>query len=145
MGALAFFMALLTSNSHGSENLTIGYLELSSDPRYEEKRSYARIRVRDHQRPFVGAELALQDARVPSELLGVAIQLEKYAGSTADELERAVRSAHLIGINLFLVDLPTAEITALSQRVGDIDVHFFNVSFFHRYWVVCIYQFLFYF
>lgn len=128
MGALAFFMALLTSNSHGSENLTIGYLELSSDPRYEEKRSYARIRVRDHQRPFVGAELALQDARVPSELLGVAIQLEKYAGSTADELERAVRSAHLIGINLFLVDLPTAEITALSQRVGDIDVHFFNVS-----------------
>ena len=71
--------------------LPIGYLEITDDPRYEEKRAYARIRVRPHDRPRPGAEMAVRESRVLGRALKIKFSLERAEAKTATALVSEIR------------------------------------------------------
>ena len=82
--------------------IRIGYLELESDPRYDEERAYARIQLRPLDRPFAAAELALAEAESIGRVIRVRFALERASAKSAEalaELARRTRALPVVILN----------------------------------------------
>lgn len=108
--------------------LAIGYLEISGDPRYEEKRAYARIRVKPHDRPRPGAERAIRESRILGRALNIKISLEIAEGGTAAELIAAIERLRTTGTRFFLIDADAPALQAIATATAAMDVLLFNIS-----------------
>ncbi|MCH8237609.1 MAG: amino acid ABC transporter substrate-binding protein [Proteobacteria bacterium] len=107
----------------------IGYLEITGDHRYQDKRAYARIRIKPHHRPFPGALLALRDSRVPGRAAKVKFSLEKAEAADAAGLVQEVSRLHgEKGVRFFLIDAPAEVLGAVAKATADRDLLLFNVS-----------------
>ncbi len=107
----------------------IGYLEITGDRRYEDKRAYARIRIKPHYRPFPGALLALRDSRVLGRAVKVRFSLEKAEAADAAGLVREVSRLHgEKGVRFFLIDAPAEVLAAVAKATAGRDLLLFNVS-----------------
>ena len=107
MRTLAAFLLIVAGagvlggdRSHGAEAtpFPIGYLEITDDPRYGEKRAYARIRVKPHDRPRPGAELAVRGSRILGRAVKMKFSLDVAEGRTAADLISAVERRWTAGI-----------------------------------------------
>ena len=89
---MAFPLAGAPSFSAAAETqpLLIGYLEFTDDPRYDEKRAYARIRVRPHNRPRPGAEMAIRESHVLGRALKMKFSLDHLSKSKLSLYQRIV-------------------------------------------------------
>ena len=111
-----------------TEILKIGYLELKDDARYAYRRPYAGIQVRTVARPFAGAELAVKGSRIQGRAVGVAFELVRYEGKSADDLATAVARMHAEdGVDFFLTDLSAGVLTEVARGNRD-QVLLLNVS-----------------
>ncbi len=108
--------------------LPIGYLEITDDARYDEKRAYARIRVRPHDRPLPGAEMAIRESRVLGRAMKIKFSLERARGKTAAALVSEIERMVAAGVRYFLIDADAAVITALGVATAGRDVLLFNIS-----------------
>ncbi len=109
--------------------LTIGYLEITDDARYAERRRYTGIRLNTRHRPFPGAEISIRDSKVIGRALGMTFGLERAVGKDAGELAALVRGMRgERGIGLFIVDAPAAVLVGLADATAGLDVLLFNVS-----------------
>lgn len=126
---LALWIALLLTSAEAAEStLSIGYLELDKDPRYKEAAMEARFQGQPWGRPFVGAEVALKEARFIGNALGVRFKLEHVTGSGAAEMASQMNKLSTQGVQFFLVDAPGEEMTKLARRFKGRDVLIFNLS-----------------
>ena len=95
--ATALMIALVAGPSRAAEKTSVpfGYLEIIDDPRYAKKLAYARIRIKPHDRPFPGAELAIHKSRILGRAMKIEFTLEraqrKTAAGLAAEVERLFR------------------------------------------------------
>ncbi len=107
----------------------IGYLELTGDRRYEDKRAYARIRIKPHHRPFPGALLALRDSRVLGRAAKVRFSLEKAEAADAAGLVQEISRLHgEKGVRFFLIDAAAEVLGAVAKATAGRDLLLFNVS-----------------
>ena len=127
---IALLMTGMASLSAAAETkpLSIGYLEITNDARYEEKRAYARIRVRPHNRPRPGAEMAIRDSRVLGRALKINFSLERAEGKTAAALVSTIERMAAAGIDYFLIDADAAVITAVAVATAGRELLLFNIS-----------------
>ncbi|MCP4408791.1 MAG: ABC transporter substrate-binding protein [Gammaproteobacteria bacterium] len=128
-GFLAIWIALIFTAAQAAETtLTIGYLELDKDPRYKQERMDARFQGQPWGRPFVGAQVALKEARFVGSAIGVRFQLERVTGRDAVELASQVERLAEQGVHLFLLDVPADVLSQLADRFSGRDVLLFNLS-----------------
>ncbi len=127
---MAFPLAGAPSFSAAAEPqpLLIGYLEITDDARYDEKRAYARIRVRPHDRPRPGAEMAIRESRVLGRALKMKFSLERGEAKTAAGLISAIERMAAAGVRYFLIDADAAVITAIGAATVGRDLLLFNIS-----------------
>ena len=127
---MAFPLAGAPSFSAAAETqpLLIGYLEFTDDPRYDEKRAYARIRVRPHNRPRPGAEMAIRESHVLGRALKMKFSLERGEAKTAAGLISMIERMAAAGVRYFLIDADAAVITALGAATMGQDLLLFNIS-----------------
>ena len=127
---MAFPLAGAPSFSAAAETqpLLIGYLEFTDDPRYDEKRAYARIRVRPHNRPRPGAEMAIRESHVLGRALKMKFSLERGEAKTAAGLISMIERMAAAGVRYFLIDADAAVITALGAATMGWDLLLFNIS-----------------
>ena len=128
---LVLLLIGLTSPPAGSAettNLAVGYVEITDDPRYEEKRAYARIRVRPHDRPLPGALMAVRESRVLGRALKINFSLERARGKTAAEIVVAIERMAAAGVRFFLIDADAAVITAVGAATAGRGLLLFNIS-----------------
>ena len=121
-GAPSFWAAAET------QPLLIGYLEFTDDPRYDEKRAYARIRVRPHNRPRPGAEMAIRESHVLGRALKMKFSLERGEAKTAAGLISMIERMAAAGVRYFLIDADAAVITALGAATMGQDLLLFIIS-----------------
>jgi ABC transporter substrate binding protein (PQQ-dependent alcohol dehydrogenase system) len=109
--------------------MTVGYVELASDPRYANRGSIAGIAYPDLGRAYPGAELALQDAKAIGRVIHVDFSLEKTTGNSVAALAGQV-AKWLAGANVHFVlaDLPSAALNELAHRFAAQPVMLLNVS-----------------
>ncbi|MGQ9427508.1 ABC transporter substrate-binding protein [Gilvimarinus sp. F26214L] len=128
LGSLLFGSEAGSAAEKARQALTIGYLELADDPRYEERSAYARIQLRSRLRPLAGARVALDEAKTTGQIIGVDFALKHFRGESLAALVDRVERWQQQGIGFVLLDLP-AEVTArLAAATRDRSLLLFNVS-----------------
>ena len=108
--------------------LTLGYLELDSDPRYKEQQLMARFQGQPWGRPFVAAELGLREVRFAAAEAGVKFKLRRYAGDTAIALADTLKAWIAEGVHFILIDAPGDTVKTLASQVKDPGVLLFNLT-----------------
>ena len=115
--------------AEAGEALRIGYLEITEDPRYEQRRAYAGIQLRPQGRPVAGAELAIRESRIIGRALKLDISLERASGAgTADLVSEIARLKADRGVRFFLIDAAAAVLDEVAESTSGRDVLLFNVS-----------------
>ena len=124
-----FFGTALAASTVAVQTVTIGYAEIVDDPRYDEKRAYARIRIKPHDRPVAGAEVAIRESRIFARALNINFKLERIAAENTEDLVEQIRYMNKIsGIQFFLVDADTEVLSSSAEATTGMDILLFNIS-----------------
>jgi ABC transporter substrate binding protein (PQQ-dependent alcohol dehydrogenase system) len=109
--------------------VTIGYVEIAGDTRYEPIMAYGRVVLKSRDRPFAGAEVGIDDAQAVSRVLKTEFALERITVNAAAELATTVTQARdARGIQFFIVDAPATAFKPLADAVKGRDVLIFNAT-----------------
>ena len=113
---------------YAAQTLSIGYMQQSDDPRYDDKHMTAQFLGQALGRPTVGAEVALKEVKFHGQNAGVEFALESAEAATAAELIKQVETLQAKGVRFILSDLPAATLSEVASAFKGKDVVFFNVS-----------------
>jgi ABC transporter substrate binding protein (PQQ-dependent alcohol dehydrogenase system) len=109
--------------------ITIGYVEIAGDPRYEPIIAYGRLVLRSRDRPFAGAQVALDEAQTLSRVLKMDFALERISvASPADVASAVAQARDAGGIRFFIVDAPAEAFKPLADAVKGRDILIFNAT-----------------
>jgi ABC transporter substrate binding protein (PQQ-dependent alcohol dehydrogenase system) len=111
------------------QTLTIGYVEIAGDARYEPIKGSDRITLKTRAHPYPGAEVSIDDALPLRRVLPVDFALARITVKSADEVAPAVTEAIASrNIHFFLVDAPAPAFAPLAAAVRGRDALLFNIS-----------------
>jgi ABC transporter substrate binding protein (PQQ-dependent alcohol dehydrogenase system) len=111
------------------QNVTIGFVEIEGDPRYEPVRAYERLILKTRDHPFAGAQIGVDEAAALVRVLNTGFTLERITVKSAAEVAPAVTAAmEAKKIAFFLIDAPAEAYKPLAAAAKGRDVLLFNVS-----------------
>jgi ABC transporter substrate binding protein (PQQ-dependent alcohol dehydrogenase system) len=110
------------------QKLTIGFVEIDGDPRYEPIQGSDRIVLKTRAHPYTGAEVGIDEAAALSRVLRTDFALERITVKSAEEVAPAVTQALSRNIHFFLVDAPAEAFKPLAAAIRGSDALVFNVS-----------------
>ena len=109
--------------------VTIGYVEIAGDARYEPITGYGRLVLKSRERPFAGAQVGIEEAQVLARVLKIDFALERITVTSAAELAGAVTGARAArGVHFFIADAPAEPLQALAGAVRGRDILVFNAT-----------------
>lgn len=127
--AFQIFGAVDAVSSSEVQTVTLGYAEIIDDPRYDEKRAYARIRVKPHDRPVAGAEVAIRESRILGRALKMKFELMRIEAQNAEDLvAQIIRVKHDSEVQFFIVDADARVLDILARETTEMDILIFNIS-----------------
>ena len=110
-----------------AQRVTIGYVEVAGDTRYEPITGYGRLVLKSRERPFAGAQVGLDEAQALTRVLKTDFALERITVASPAEVAPAVVQARdSRGIHFFIVDAPAEAFKPLADSVRGRDVLIFN-------------------
>jgi len=110
------------------QKLTIGFVEIEGDPRYEPVRAYERLILKTREHPYPGAQIGIDEAAPLARVLKTDFALERITVKSNVEVAPAVAAAIGRGLNFFLIDAPAEAYKPLAAAVKGKDALLFNVS-----------------
>jgi ABC transporter substrate binding protein (PQQ-dependent alcohol dehydrogenase system) len=111
------------------QTLTIGYVEIADDPRYEPIRGADRIVLKQRAHPYPGAEVSVDDAAPLRRVLPVDFALARISVASPEAVAPAVKQAiEQRDIHFFLIDAPASAFAPLAAAVRGRDALLFNIS-----------------
>jgi ABC transporter substrate binding protein (PQQ-dependent alcohol dehydrogenase system) len=128
---LALVVATLPAAAQDAarQTLTIGYVEIAGDPRYEPIKGADRIVLKTRAQPYPGAEVSIDDALPLRRVLPVDFALARITAKSVDEVAAAVTDAITSrNIHFFLIDAPALAFAPLAAAVRGRDALLFNIS-----------------
>jgi ABC transporter substrate binding protein (PQQ-dependent alcohol dehydrogenase system) len=135
--AAAFGIALLLAGAAAAQpqpqpplpRVTIGYVEIAGDPRYEPIQEYTRLVLKQREHPYPGAEIGIEDARPLQRALKTEFALARIAvKSPAEAAPALLAAAKEQDIHFFLLDLPEPAMRPIADAVRGRDLLLFNIS-----------------
>ena len=107
----------------------IGYLEITDDPRYAERRGYTGVQLWTRYRPVDGAETAIRDSKVLGRALGLNLSLTRAEAPDAEGLATQARQMLAKdGVRFFLVDAASDVLLTLADALAGEDALLFNIA-----------------
>jgi ABC transporter substrate binding protein (PQQ-dependent alcohol dehydrogenase system) len=130
--ALSFLCCLVSMRAamaQATDTLTIGYVEISGDPRYTPVRGAERMILATRDRPFPAVEVAIDEAKSLSPVIHREFAVARITAKTADDVAPAVLAAlQKQHIHFFVLDLPGEAVKLLAQAVHGNDVLLLNAT-----------------
>jgi len=126
---VAGFATVAPAQSPPQPRVTIGYVEVAGDARYEPIIAYGRLVLKSRERPFAGAQVALDEAQALSRVLKTDFALERISAQSPTHVAAAVlraRADH--GIQFFVLDAPAEAFKPLADAVKGRDILVFNAT-----------------
>lgn len=111
-----------------AQTLTVGYVELEDDPRYDRGRIDARIPGQPWGRPFAGAEVAAAESRFPLSTADVTLEFARETVASGDELGPALERLEAAGAGTIMLDLPGRLIPRALEATAGGEQILFNVT-----------------
>lgn len=109
------------------KTITIGYLQLANDPRYDDRPGPGDSTI-EPPRPVAGAEMAIGEVNLEAAASGRNFTLVKQEADDVAGLVQRVSALAKSGTHWFLVDAPDAAMAELAKAVSGQDVLLLNVS-----------------
>src|SRR5579862_436547 len=89
------------------QHISIGFVDIAGDPRYEPVRAYERLILKTRDHPFPGAQIGIDEAAALARVLNTDFVLERITVKSPEEVAGAVTKAMTErGIKFFLIDAP---------------------------------------
>jgi ABC transporter substrate binding protein (PQQ-dependent alcohol dehydrogenase system) len=111
------------------QRVTIGFVDIEGDPRYEPVRAYERLVLKTRDHPYPGAQIGVDEAQALTRVLNTDFVLERITVKTPEEVAGAVTKAMTErGIKFFLIDAPAEAYKPLAAAVKGREALLFNVS-----------------
>jgi ABC transporter substrate binding protein (PQQ-dependent alcohol dehydrogenase system) len=111
------------------QHITIGFVDIEGDTRYEPVRAYERLILKTRDHPFPGAQIGVDEALALVRVLNTEFSLERITVKAPDQVADAVTKAMAErGIKFFLIDAPAEAFKPLAAAVKGRDALLFNVS-----------------
>jgi ABC transporter substrate binding protein (PQQ-dependent alcohol dehydrogenase system) len=111
------------------ERVPIGYLEIRNDERYLETGNYTGIRIKVVSRPFVGAEVAVDESATTARVIRKTFVIEKAEVDNVDQavatIERWKREQNL---SMVVMDLDATAVDQIGRRTRNSGVMLFNAT-----------------
>lgn len=118
MRALLTLALVLWSALAMAQEVRVGFLGLDPDPRFDANMAYARIALTLQGDPVTGAQLAVQDMAMLTDVAGLSVTLDAArVAAPTDLLAQAQRMA-AGGAAYIVLDLPADDVAALSETLG---------------------------
>lgn len=108
--------------------LPIGFLALENDPRYDADMAYARIQLRPTGDAAEGAEMAIADMKIVTDAVGLTTNLQVVRAADSEALASAADEMVANDTGFIVVDLPAAEVAALSDHLAGENVTLLNAT-----------------
>jgi ABC transporter substrate binding protein (PQQ-dependent alcohol dehydrogenase system) len=122
-------VCLATSATAQQSRVTIGYVEVTGDTRYEPITAYGRMVLKSRERPFTGAQVAIDEAQALTRVLKTDFALERISVKSPAEVAAAVvRGRDTSNVHFFIVDAPAEAFKPLADAVKGRDVLIFNAT-----------------
>jgi ABC transporter substrate binding protein (PQQ-dependent alcohol dehydrogenase system) len=126
LGARATFVTVialatvtaLPGTAAAATMVQIGYLQIADDPRYDDKRLYARNLAQGEGRPAAGLETAIRESSFATAALGVTLAVEHAEAADAAGLVGEIDRLEKRGVRFFVIDAPgpvVAEVAAATR------------------------------
>jgi ABC transporter substrate binding protein (PQQ-dependent alcohol dehydrogenase system) len=113
--------------SEPRQKLTIGYVEIEGDKRYEPIMA-ERLVLKAREHPYDGARIGLDDAKILGRVLKLDFELERITVKSSAEVASAVRQAEARNIRFLLIDAPAEAFKPLADATRGRDVLLFNIT-----------------
>jgi ABC transporter substrate binding protein (PQQ-dependent alcohol dehydrogenase system) len=120
-----FLLLLIPTAVARADTLTIGYIELANDARYEPERGAERMILAARDRPFPGAEVALDEAKPLSRVLHRDFALDRITLPPDADPASALQGHDE---QFFILDLPAGAVSRIAQAVRGKDIMLFNAT-----------------
>ncbi len=130
-GLLILLLGLLVQPVWAAERpvVTIGYLGIQNDPRWQRQETYANLVLREEMDPADGARVAMRDARIIGRTLKVKFRLEIRRAADLEGVRAAFEDlSKNSGSRYFLVDLPGDLLARFAAETRGREVLLFNIS-----------------
>ncbi|MCG6860485.1 MAG: ABC transporter substrate-binding protein [Chromatiaceae bacterium] len=108
--------------------LTLGYIELEDDDRYEEAYLDLRLPAKALGRPFAAAEVAVKEGRFALKQVGDRIELERVDLREPEDLPAALDRLYAEGVRFILLDLPHSLVARAADQLRGRDALLFNLT-----------------
>ena len=125
-GILSTIFALLTGGP--AIGLTLGYIELQDDDRYDEAHMELRLPLHPLGRPFAAAEVAVKEGRFALQQAGDTLVLERASLRDPDDLSKVLDDMYHRGVRLLLLDLPEVLVAKASDHLRGGEAVLFNLT-----------------
>jgi ABC transporter substrate binding protein (PQQ-dependent alcohol dehydrogenase system) len=110
------------------QQMTIGYIELADDPRYDPQRAYDRIQVRPLGRPFDGAREGVAEAAAIGRVVGTGFAIRRASGKSVDDLAATVSAWLQQDVHFVITDLTAGALLSMADRFKSKPILFVNAS-----------------
>ncbi len=108
--------------------LTLGYLELEDDDRYEKAHMDLRLPLHPLDRPFDAARVAAKEGLFALREAGAELTFERLALRSASELAGALDGLYAKGVRFLLLDLPDEMVAQAGAHMQGRDALLFNLT-----------------
>lgn len=109
-------------------HITIAFVTIEDDARYEPIRAYERIVLKAPEHPLNGAEVGIDEAAALARVLNADVTLDPIAVKSSENVAPAVLAALAAGTHFFLLDAPAEAFAPLAAAVRGRDALIFNIS-----------------
>src|SRR5258707_6491020 len=111
------------------QHISIGYVEIEGDPRYEPVRAYERLILKTRDHPFAGAQIGIDEAAALVRVLNTEFALERITvESPAEAAPAVIQALEARGVHFFLIDAPAEAFKPLAAAPKGRDAPLFNIS-----------------
>src|SRR3954469_4842361 len=129
---LALLVFLCASHAATAQSairdVTVGYLSLQNDPRYDRKVVYSGLALKPLAPPIKGAELGVVDLKVLTDASGISVKLDEEQARDAAGLISEVKSMSAAGERFVLLDLPAELVDQVAAATSDLKVTLINTT-----------------
>ena len=130
--ALALILLLGTgwpALAQGSlREVTIGYLGLQNDPRYDQKAVYSGLVLKPLAPPIAGAEMGVADLRPLTDTNGISVKLDEEEAADPAGLVAKVKAMSAAGERFVLLDLPAGLAEQIAAATQNLKVTLINTT-----------------
>ena len=119
LAALILLLSLALAPAGAAERFVIGYVDISGDPRHENRMGFGSIPLELRGRPYDGAALAIDDGATVGRAIGIEFELAAAQAPSREAFLGEVRN--LLsgrGARFILADAP-AETLAAAARASE--------------------------